>query len=143
LTKKKSSPKLYVNFRSIGCEHQERFRSLYSPINQSQYNLLSSTISSHLPLLLFVIRKPGIGDTCSLLDCHVFAAHRELTAFELCDMIRKLIVKRTMSPILSKRRTIICKHDDPKEPVGCFLIVPIISFLVLLEQSFIIKCQIK
>lgn len=53
-------------------------------------------------MVLFVIRKTGAGGTCSLLDCHVFAVRRESIAFELCDMIRKLIIKRTMSPIISK-----------------------------------------
>ncbi|CAF3411688.1 unnamed protein product [Rotaria sp. Silwood1] len=93
-------------FLPIGCEHQERFRSLYATIDKSQYNLLSTPSSSsssssyHPPLLLFIMKKTGTSGTCSLLDCHVFAVRRESIAFDLCDMIRKLILKRTMSPIL-------------------------------------------
>ena len=51
------------------------------------------------------MRKIGTGGTSSLLDCHVFAVRRESVAFELCDMIRKLIIKRTMSPILPTSTT--------------------------------------
>jgi hypothetical protein len=51
------------------------------------------------------MRKTGAGGTCSLLDCHVFAVRRESIAFELCDMIRKLIIKRTMSPIVPNSTT--------------------------------------
>ncbi|CAF1438608.1 unnamed protein product [Adineta steineri] len=94
-----------VAFLPIGCEYQERFRSLYSSVNKSQYNLLSTRISYHSPLLLFVTRKAGVTGSCSLLDCHVFAVHRESTAFELCDMIRKLVIKRTMSPIISRKES--------------------------------------
>ncbi|CAF4158108.1 unnamed protein product [Rotaria magnacalcarata] len=93
-------------FLPIGCEHQERFRSLYSTIDKTQFNLLStpSSTSCHPPLLLFVMRKSGTTGTGSLLDCHVFAVRRESTAFDLCDMIRKLIIKRTMSPISSTQQ---------------------------------------
>lgn len=51
------------------------------------------------------MKKTGTSGTCSLLDCHVFAVHRESIAFDLCDMIRKLIIKRTMSPILPTSKT--------------------------------------
>lgn len=101
----------------IGCENEERFRSLYSDVPQSQLHLLSPGNSTHPSLLLFVIRKAGLGDFSSLLDCHVFVVHRELRAFELCTMIRKLIVKRTMSPMLTKRRTLVCKPDLAKESI--------------------------
>lgn len=117
IKKKKESLCQYRNesifffFRSTGCENEERFRSLYSIIPPSQLNRLASTNVSHPPLLLFVIRKVGLGDSSSLLDCHVFVVHRELRAFELCNMIRKLIVKRTMSPLIMRRRTLICKAD--------------------------------
>ena len=70
-------------------------------------------------MVLFVIRKTGAGGTCSLLDCHVFAVRRESIAFELCDMIRKLIIKRTMSPILSKSHgsgtTLLRVHDHDQK----------------------------
>ncbi len=106
----------------IGCEHQERFRSLYSTIDKSQYNLLSTPSSKspcHPPLISFVMRKIGTGGTCSLLDCHVFAVRREAVAFELCDMIRKLIIKRTMSPILptssTTGTTLLRIHDNTRE----------------------------
>ena len=108
-----SITKVYFLFRSIGCENEERFRSLYSIVPQSQLNRLASVHSSHPPLLLFVIRKAGLGESSSLLDCHVFVVHRESRAFELCTMIRKLIVKRTMSPMLIKRKTVVCKTDLP------------------------------
>ena len=91
---------------SLGCEHQERFRSLYSTIEKSQYNLLSTPSSAcHPPLVVFIMKKMGTTGTCSLLDCHVFAVRREAIAFELCDMIRKLIIKRTMSPVLPISKT--------------------------------------
>ena len=65
------------------------------------------------------MRKIGTGGTCSLLDCHVFAVRRESIAFELCDMIRKLIIKRTMSPILPSSTTtgttLLRIHDNEKE----------------------------
>jgi hypothetical protein len=109
-------------FFFLGCEHQERFRPLYSTIDKSQYNLLStpsSSTSCHPPLVLFVMRKTGTGGTCSLLDCHVFSVPRESTAFELCDMIRKLIIKRTMSPILptstTAGTTLLRIHDHVKD----------------------------
>jgi hypothetical protein len=92
---------------SIGCEQQERFRSLYSTINKSQYHILSTSTSYHPSLLLFIIRKPGAGDLSSLLDCHVFVVYRESIAFELCDMIRKLIIKQTMSPLPPKRTALV------------------------------------
>ena len=105
-----------------GCEQQERFRSLYSTIDKSQYNLLSvpnSSAFNHPPLVLFVIRKSGTDATSSLLDCHVFAVHRESVAFELCDMIRKLIMKRTMSPLLpgssTSGTTLLRVHENEKE----------------------------
>lgn len=64
------------------------------------------------------MRKTGTGGTCSLLDCHVFAVRREAIAFELCDMIRKLIIKRTMSPILPTSSTggttLLRIHDNIK-----------------------------
>lgn len=99
----------------LGCENEERFRSLYSDVSQSQLQLLSPDNSTHPSLLLFVIRKAGLGDCSSLLDCHVFVVYRESRAFELCTMIRKSIVKQTMSPILTKRRTLISKIDPTKE----------------------------
>lgn len=105
----------------LGCEHQERFRSLYSTIDKSQAHLLSNSnsgTSNHQPLVLFVIRKSGTDGTCSILDCHVFAVHREPIAFELCDMIRKLIIKRTMSPLISgaptSSTTLIRVHENEK-----------------------------
>ena len=104
--------RLFV-FRSIGCENEERFRSLYSTIPPSQLDRLALANSPHPPLLLFVIRKAGLGESSSLLDCHVFVVQRELRAFELCNMIRKLIVKRTMSPLIARRRTLVCKADLP------------------------------
>lgn len=65
------------------------------------------------------MRKIGTGGTCSLLDCHVFAVRREAMAFELCDMIRKSIMKRTMSPILPSSTTtgttLLRIHDNDKE----------------------------
>lgn len=66
------------------------------------------------------MRKIGTGGTCSLLDCHVFAVRREAMAFELCDMIRKSIIKRTMSPILPSSSTttgttLLRIHDNDKE----------------------------
>ncbi|CAF1254460.1 unnamed protein product [Adineta steineri] len=104
-------------FLPIGCEHQERFRSLYSTIDKSQYHLLSTPSSScHPPLVLFVMRKTGAGGTCSLLDCHVFAVRRESVAFELCDMIRKLIIKRTVSPALpTSSATLLRVHENDKD----------------------------
>lgn len=45
------------------------------------------------------MRKNGTSGNGSLLDCHVFAVRRESIAFDLCDMIRRLIVKRTMTPV--------------------------------------------
>lgn len=112
----------FVFLPFIGCEHQERFRPLYSTIDKSQYNLLSTPSPNspcHPPLIAFVMRKIGTGGTCSLLDCHVFAVRREAVAFELCDMIRKLIIKRTMSPILpsssTAATTLLRIHDNDKE----------------------------
>ncbi|CAF0761566.1 unnamed protein product [Adineta steineri] len=104
-------------FLPIGCEHQERFRSLYSTIDKSQYHLLSTPSSScHPPLVLFVMRKTGAGGTCSLLDCHVFAVRRESVAFELCDMIRKLVIKRTVSPALpTSSATLLRVHENDKD----------------------------
>ena len=67
------------------------------------------------------MRKTGAGGACSLLDCHVFAVRRESTAFDLCDMIRKLIIKRTMSPLLptsttaTSGTTLLRIHDNEKE----------------------------
>ncbi len=65
------------------------------------------------------MRKTGTGGTCSLLDCHVFSVRRESVAFELCDMIRKLIIKRTMSPILptstTSGTTLLRIHDKMKD----------------------------
>jgi hypothetical protein len=64
------------------------------------------------------MRKTGAGGTCSLLDCHVFSVRRESTAFELCDMMRKLIIKRTMSPSLptaTTGTTLLRIHDNEKE----------------------------
>jgi len=84
-------------------------------MNKTQHNLFSTPTSSHPPLILFVIRKAGISGSCSLLDCHVFTLRRESTAFELCDMIRKLIVKRTMSPILSRRETLVRVYNNNKD----------------------------
>ncbi|CAF0956353.1 unnamed protein product [Rotaria sordida] len=104
------------NIRKALCyEQQQRFHSLYSTINKTQYNLLLTSTSYHPPLLLFFIRKPGVGNSCSLIDCHVFDIHRESKAFDLCNMIRKLIIKRTMSPILSNRTTLIRTKDNDKE----------------------------
>ncbi|UJR14079.1 hypothetical protein I4U23_001075 [Adineta vaga] len=97
---------IQVAFLPLGCEYQERFRSLYSPVNKSHRKLLSNKSLSDPSLLLFVLRKAGVTGSCSLLDCHVFVVHRETTAFHLCDMIRKLIVKRTMSPISLRIQTI-------------------------------------
>ncbi|CAF0939289.1 unnamed protein product [Adineta ricciae] len=116
-------------FLPIGCEQQERFRSLYSTIDKSQYHLLSTPTSSsissscHPPLVLFAIRKAGAGGTCSLIDCHVFAVRRESVAFDLCDMMRKLVIKRTMSPVLpssivapsTNGTTLLTVHDNGKE----------------------------
>jgi len=61
----------------------------------------------HSSLILFVIRKPGLGESCSLLDCHIFFTQRESIAFELSEVVRKCLVKQTMSPIPSKRRTLL------------------------------------
>jgi hypothetical protein len=66
------------------------------------------------------MRKTGAGGTCSLLDCHVFAVRRESVAFELCDMIRKLIIKRTRSPMLpsstaTNGTTLLRIHNNDKE----------------------------
>ncbi|CAF2556376.1 unnamed protein product [Rotaria sp. Silwood2] len=102
-------------FLPIGSEHQQCFRSFYSIINKSQYNLLSTLTSYHPSLLLFFIRKPGVGNSCSLIDCHVFEIHPESKAFDLCNMIRKLIIKRTMSPMLSNRTTLIRTKNNDKE----------------------------
>ncbi|CAF4198150.1 unnamed protein product, partial [Adineta steineri] len=104
--------------KRIRCEHQERFRSLYSTIDKSQYHLLSTSSSSscHPPLVLFVMRNTGAGGTCSLLDCHVFAVRRESVAFELCDMIRKLVIKRTVSPALpTSSATLLRVHENDKD----------------------------
>lgn len=60
----------------------------------------------HPSLFLFIIRKTGVGEKCSLLDCHVFSIDRETIAFELSDMIKKLIIKQTMSPLLTKKLVI-------------------------------------
>ncbi|CAF3711204.1 unnamed protein product [Rotaria socialis] len=102
-------------FLPIGYEHQQRFHSLYTKINKSQYNILSRSTSCHPPLLLFVIRKPDLGSSSSLLDCHVFDLHRESTAFDLCCMMRKLIIQRTMSPTLSIKTTLIHTNDNNNE----------------------------
>ena len=65
------------------------------------------------------MKKTGTGGTCSLLDCHVFTVRRETIAFELCDMIRKLIIKRTMSPLLptskTKGTTLLRINDNIKD----------------------------
>jgi hypothetical protein len=65
------------------------------------------------------MRKTGAGGACSLLDCHVFAVRRESTAFELCDMMRKLILKRTMSPALptttTTGTTLLRMRDNERE----------------------------
>ncbi|CAF0921107.1 unnamed protein product [Adineta ricciae] len=95
---------LQVAFLPLGCEHQERFHSLYSAVNKSQAKLLSNQPISHPSLLLFILRKPGVTGSCSLLDCHVFVVHREAIAFQLCDMVRKLIMKRTTSPVLLRQQ---------------------------------------
>ncbi|CAF0987273.1 unnamed protein product [Rotaria sp. Silwood1] len=112
-TKSQQDKHIQAAFLPIGYEHQQRFHTLYSTINKSQYNILSTLTSYHPPLLLFFIRKPGAGNSCSLLDCHVFDIHRESRAFDFCNMIRKLIIQRTMSPILSSRTTLLrTKHND-------------------------------
>jgi hypothetical protein len=64
------------------------------------------------------MRKTGAGGQCSLLDCHVFSVRRESIAFELCDMIRKLIIKRTMrpsSPSATTGTTLLRMHENEKE----------------------------
>ena len=69
------------------------------------------------------MKKTGTSATCSLLDCHTFAVRRESVAFDLCDMIRKLIIKRTTSPILPTRSpqatttTLLHIRDNAKEPI--------------------------
>ena len=116
-TENQQHKRIQAAFLPIGCEYQERFRSLYSTISRTQYNLLSAPTSSHPSLLLFVLRKPGAGGSSSLLDCHVFLVHREIAAFELCEMIRKLIVRRTISPILPRRIGLV-RTIDPERPIS-------------------------
>ena len=53
----------------------------------------------------------------------MFAVRRESVAFDLCDMMRKLVIKRTMSPVLpsstvapsTNGTTLLTVHDSGKE----------------------------
>jgi hypothetical protein len=96
---------------ALGCEHQDRFRSLYTSIDPLHSQLLSTSSSPPPPLVSFVVRKSDVHHSTPVFDCHVFAVHRESTAFDLCDMLRKLIMKRPLSPILSSRRVLQRAHE--------------------------------
>jgi hypothetical protein len=51
-------------------------------------------------------------------------------------MLRKLIIKRTMSPILFKKRTLVCKQDHDKElsiVINKLILLIIFFFFIFLE----------
>ncbi|CAF1187163.1 unnamed protein product, partial [Didymodactylos carnosus] len=97
--------KFSMAFLPIGCENESRFQSLYSTIDKTQNQLLN--LNWHPPICLLIMRKIGTTLGISSLDCHTFLMLKESRAFEFCDMIRKLLSKRSPSPLLKTTSTLL------------------------------------
>ena len=90
----------------IGYNQQERFQSFYTLIEPTERHFFTTPLAQ-LPFIVFILRKSDLHQDSSSLIGHVFSTQRESLAFDLCDLMKKLISQRSILPNFSQRRTLL------------------------------------